>query len=204
LDIAVRQPGAARSSRRLISRTIAAAGLMVVFSALMFVAPVSASPQRFASTEQLALRLVNCLRTGGKVTVAGGCLGYGSGRFSKYREPLEFSQKISNKVAAPYAQRIATTGQCRHDLGGTSAEQRMVMVGLRPARYGENLACQWQLSPRRMVIYWIRRWYKETSDGGWHWRQIKDPTFLVAGFGVARHRSGRTSLVIDFYGKPVD
>jgi uncharacterized protein YkwD len=50
----------------------------------------------------------------------------------------------------------------------------------------------------------MRRWYKETSYGAAHWRQIKDPDFRVAGFGVARHPSGRTTLVVDFYGRRVD
>ena len=181
--------------------------VIVVLMALLIVgstaAPVSAETRRFRSTEQYAFRLLNCLRTGGKVTPAGICVGYGSGRFSAYRKPLDFSQKISNKIAFGYSSRIATAGQCRHDLGSTT-DQRFRTVGLRDDTNGENLACHWAASPRRMVVYWMRRWYKETSYGGAHWHQIKDPDFRVAGFGVARHRSGRTTLVVDFYGKRVD
>ncbi len=181
--------------------------VIVVLMALLIVgstaAPVSAETRRFRSTEQYAFRLLNCLRTGGKVTPAGICVGYGSGRFSAYRKPLDFSQKISNKIAFSYSSRIATAGQCRHDLGSTT-DQRFRTVGLRDDTNGENLACHWAASPRRMVVYWMRRWYKETSYGGAHWHQIKDPDFRVAGFGVARHRSGRTTLVVDFYGKRVD
>jgi hypothetical protein len=55
-----------------------------------------------------------------------------------------------------------------------------------------------------MVVYWMRRWRLEANYGGPHWQQIKDRDFRVAGFGVARHGSGRTTLVVDFYGKPVD
>ena len=129
-------------------------------------APVAAETQRFRSPpSSYAFRLLNCLRTGGKVTPAGTCVGYGSGRFSAYRKPLDFSQKISNKIAFTYSARIATAGQCRHDLGSTT-DQRFRTVGLRDDTNGENLACHWAASPRRMVVYWMRRWYKETSYGG--------------------------------------
>ncbi len=181
--------------------------VIAVLTALLVVgfvaAPVAAETQRFRSTEQYAFRLLNCLRTGGKVTPAGTCVGYGSGRFSAYRKPLDFSQKISNKIAFTYSSRIATAGQCRHDLGSTT-DQRFRTVGLRDDTNGENLACFWASTPRHMVVYWMRHWFKETSDGGAHWHQIKDPDFRVAGFGVARHRSGRTTLVVDFYGKRID
>jgi len=189
-----------RSSIRINLVIAALVALLVVgFTAV----PVAAETARFRSTEQYAFRLLNCLRTGGKVTTAGTCVGYGSGRFSAYRKPLEFSEKISNKIAFTYSARIASAGQCRHDLGSTT-DQRFRTVGLRDDTNGENLACHWAASPRRMVVYWMRRWYHETSYGGAHWHQIKDRDFRVAGFGVARHPSGRTTLVVNFYGKVVD
>jgi hypothetical protein len=189
-----------RSSIRINLVIAALVALLVVgFTAV----PVAAETARFRSTEQYAFRLLNCLRTGGKVTTAGTCVGYGSGRFSAYRKPLEFSEKISNKIAFTYSARIASAGQCRHDLGSTT-DQRFRTVGLRDDTNGENLACHWAASPRRMVVYWMRRWYHETSYGGAHWHQIKDRDFRVAGFGVARHPSGRTTLVVNFYGKLVD
>ena len=165
--------------------------------------PTSVEPQRFRTVELFALRLINCLRTGGKVTSAGTCIGYGSGRYSKLREPLEFSDKISNKVAWPYAGRVATAGRCQHDLGGATTDKRFRTVGLRHIDNGENLACLWTSGPRKMVVFWVRRWYRETAYGGPHWRQIKDPDFRTVGLGVARHASGRMSLVVDFYGQPV-
>ena len=189
-----------RSSIRINLVIAALVALLVVGFAA---APVAAETRRFRSTEQYAFRLLNCLRTGGKVTPSGACVGYGSGRFSVYRAPLDFSQKISNKIAFTYSSRIATAGQCRHDLGSTT-DQRFRTVGLRDDTNGENLACLWAATPRQMVVYWMRHWYKETSYGGAHWHQIKDPDFRVAGFGVARHPSGRTTLVVDFYGKRVD
>jgi len=189
-----------RTSIRINLVIAALVALLVVgFTAV----PVAAETARFRSTEQYAFKLLNCLRTGGKVTPGGTCIGYGSGRFSRYRAPLDFSEKISNKIAFTYSARIATAGQCRHDLGSTT-DQRFRTVGLRDDTNGENLACHWAATPRQMVVFWMRRWYKETSYGAAHWRQIKDPDFRVAGFGVARHPSGRTTLVVNFYGKRVD
>jgi len=179
------------------------ASLLTLLLVMLTATTAAAEPQRFRSTERLALRLINCLRTGGMVTPAGRCTGYGSGRFSDYRKPLEFSQKISNKVAWPYAGRVAAAGRCQHGLGGVTTDKRFRTVGLRDDRNGENLACLWVSSPRRLVVYWVRRWYRETSYGGAHWRQIKDPDFRTVGLGVARHSSGRMSLVVNFYGKPV-
>lgn len=188
-----------RSSIRI---NVVIATLLALLVVGLAAAPASAETQRFRATEQFAFRLLNCLRTGGKVTAAGTCIGYGSGRFSAYRKPLQFSDRISNKIAFTYSARIASAGQCRHDLGSTT-DQRFRTVGLRAPVNGENLACHWAASPRRMVVFWMRRWYKETSHGGAHWSQIKDRDFRVAGFGVARHRSGRTTLVVDFYGKSI-
>lgn len=190
-----------RSTSRI---NVAIAFLMALLVVGFTAAPASADTQRFRATERFAYKLVNCLRTGGKVTRDGSCIGYGSGKYSHYRRPLAFSDRISNKVSYPYSSRIATAGECRHDLGGTSTDQRFRTVGLRYSVNGENLACHWAASPRRMVIYWMRRWYKETGWGGAHWHQIKDPDFRVAGFGVARHRSGRTTLVVNFYGRRID
>ena len=166
-------------------------------------APVTAAAQRFEATERYALKLINCLRTGGKVTASGSCIAYGSGRFSAYRKPLAFSRKISNKVAWPWASRIARADYCSHELAGSSIDRRFRTVGLTAITNGENLACHSAESPRGMVIFWVRHWFRETSYGGAHWRQIKDPRFRVAGLGVAK-TGGRTRLVIDFYGRLVD
>ena len=165
--------------------------------------PASAATQRFESTERYALKLVNCLRTGGKVTPAGNCMAYGSGRFSVYRRPLAFSHKISNKVAYPWASRIARANYCDHTLAGSSIDRRFATIGLRYITNGENVACHSAATPKQMVIFWVRHWFKETSYGGAHWHQIKDPRFRVAGLGVAKI-GGRTRLVIDFYGRLVD
>lgn len=179
------------------------ASLLALMTLVAVSLPASASAHRSKSTERYALKLVNCLRTGGKVSPAGFCIGYGSGRFSAYRKPLELSHKISNKVAFPWASRIARTNICGHSLAGSSIDDRFRIVGLRHIANGENVACHSAASPRRMVAFWVRFWHREASYGGSHWRQIKDPRFRVAGIGVVR-MGGRTRLVVDFYGRFVD
>ena len=69
--------------------------------------PVSADTKRYKKLEWVALRLINCTRTGGRVKADGTCKGYGSGRFSRYRRPLKMHRRISNEVAYPWAKRIA-------------------------------------------------------------------------------------------------
>jgi hypothetical protein len=164
---------------------------------------LSASAQRSRSTERYALKLVNCLRTGGRIGPGGFCIGYGSGRFSAYRKPLVFSHKISNKVAFPWASRIARTNICGHSLAGSSIDRRFRTVGLHHIANGENVACLTSASPRQTVAFGLRYWYREASYGGAHWRQLKDRRFRAAGIGVARI-GGRTRLVVDFYGRRVD
>jgi hypothetical protein len=189
--------------RRPAHRHLVVASLLALITLAAVSLPVSASAHRSVSTERYALKLVNCLRTGGKVTPAGFCVGFGSGRYSAYRKPLEFSHKISNKVAYPWASRIARANSCGHSLAGSSIDRRFRTVGLRHLANGENVACHSAASPRQMVAFWVRYWHRESSYGGPHWRQIKDRRFRVAGIGVAR-MGGRTRLVVDFYGRRVD
>jgi hypothetical protein len=199
-----REAATSRRSERKASRLdLVLATLLALLTLAAVSLPVSGSTHRSVSTERYALKLVNCLRTGGKVTPAGFCIGYGSGRFSAYRRPLEFSHKISNKVAYPWASRIARVNSCGHSLAGSSVDRRFRTVGLRHITNGENVACHSAASPRQMVAFWVRFWHRESGYGGSHWRQIKDPRFRVAGIGVAR-MGGRTRLVIDFYGRHVD
>ncbi len=200
LKIVARQPGAAgmRRSARIHIVVAAVLATLVVGSGAL-----PADARRVERSERLAYRLLNCLRTGGIITRAGTCRGYGSGKYSRYRRPLTRSGSLSREVAFPYAARIARTGQCRHDIGGSSYDQRFRTAGFRNPVNGENLACLWGSTPRHMVIRWMRYWYREGGGSGPHWRQIKDRDFRSAGIGVARHRSGRSALVIDFYGHRV-
>ena len=187
MDTAVRQPRSCRVMRSSIRINLVIAALVALLVVGFTAAPggrgAAALPRPRSSTPTSSS---TACAPAARSRRAAPASGYGSGRFSAYREPLDFSEKISNKIAFTYSARIATAGQCRHDLGSTT-DQRFRTVGLRDDTNGENLACHWAATPRRMVVYWMRHWYKETSYGGAHWHQIKDPDFRVAGFGVARH-----------------
>lgn len=178
--------------------------LMLLLVAITAVPPTPAEAKgakRFDATERLAFRLVNCLRTGGKVTAAGKCIGYGSGRFSKKVPALKFSRKISNQVSWPWAKRTVAKRGCTHSMTGSTVDRRFRAAGLRNAKNGENIGCA-TYDPRRMTIFIVRWWQRERSYRGAHWRQIKDRRFKSAGFGVAKH-GRRAHLVVNFYGKAV-
>ena len=183
---------------------LAVASILAILLMAAAASPVAAAPNRVERAERLAHRLVNCLRTGGTVTLAGRCRAYGTGRYSRERRPLARSRKISNRVSWPWASQLASSDSCTHQLGRSSIDRRFHSAGLMNAVNGENVACHSAKTPRAMVVYWVRYWYRERKWGGWHWRQIKDGDFRSAGFGVARTAGGRTRLVINFYGRVVD
>jgi hypothetical protein len=183
---------------------IAVATLLSLLLIALTAAPAAAGePKRFEASERLAHKLVNCLRTGGKVTVGGKCKGYGSGRYSARRPPLKRSVRISNKVSWPWAQRTVKANICGHELAGSTVDKRFRVVGLKSIVNGENIGCATSWSPRKMVITMVRWWYAEKAYGGPHWKQIKAWKFKSAGFGVAKLGNGRSRLVVNFYGKRV-
>jgi hypothetical protein len=177
--------------------------LVFVLLSLATTPAVSAGPRRVDSAERLAHKLVNCLRTGGKVTTAGTCKGYGSGKYSKKRPPLKRSKKISDKVSYPWAVRTAKAGICGHTLSGSTVDKRFRSVGLKHIDNGENIGCSTAWSAKKMVITMLRWWYAEKSYGGWHWKQLKAWKFKSAGYGVTKLSNGRSRLVVNFYGKVI-
>ena len=186
------------------SRTILAlASLLAMLMVSASTVPASAAPRRHESMERLSLRLVNCLRTGGRITPKGSCKGYGSGRFSKYRAPLKRSRRISDNVSWQWARRTAVKNICGHTLAGSTVDQRFRQAGLRHRDNGENIGCGNSWATRRMVIQVHRWWQAERSYNGWHWRQVKDRDFKAVGIAVARHGSGRSRVVVNFYGRRV-
>ncbi len=160
------------------------------------------------AAEDVAFRLVNCLRTGGKVTTAGKCKGWGSGRYSAKRPALKRSARISNRVSWPWARRTAKLYSQRtcwvgHSLAGSTVDRRFASAGLKHSVNGENVGCA-SYRPQKTVTFIVRWWQREKAYGGWHWRQLKDKRFKSMGVAVARRGAGKTQLVINFYGKAVD
>ncbi len=132
----------------------------------------------YYSVEVYYLRLLNCTRTGGWVTSGGSCLGYGSGRYSKYVAPL------------------AVKNLCGHYSDGDPG-YRLRRAGLAYSAYGENLGCR-NVSPYASVLGSHLFFQSERSYNGWHWRNMKNPLFRLVGIGVWAY-GGRTRLLVDFY-----
>ena len=191
---------------RGVARThlVIAALLPLLLVSLTAAPAVGAEPKRYLVTERFAHKLVNCLRTGGKVTTDGKCKGYGSGRYSAKRPPLKHSQKISNRVSYPWAARTVRANICGHTLAGSTVDKRFRTVGLKHIDNGENIGCSTSWSPRRMVITMARWWFDEKAWGGPHWKQLKAWKFKSAGYGVAKMPNGRSRLVVNFYGRVID
>ena len=177
------------------------AGLLGAVVVATTAVAADAAPRRYESLEDLALRLVNCTRTGGWVMRDGTCRGFGSGEHAEYRRPLEFHQGIADEVAWPWARRIATARYCGHTLAGSSVRERFASAGYASPLTGENVGCSYAWPPRRMVIRTHRMMQSERSSRGWHWRQMRHRGFTSVGIGVVKVRD-QTRIVIDFYGAP--
>ena len=96
--------------------------IMAVVVAALFASPGAAGMKRHEGVERYALKLINCTRTGGWVKTDGSCPAYGSGKHSKYREPLKFHPGIADAVAFPWAKKIARAGYCGHSLAGSDVD----------------------------------------------------------------------------------
>ena len=156
----------------------------------------STSSAPWLSVEKYYLGLLNCTRTGGWVQSDGGCVGYGSGRYSNYVAPLTLSAGISSRVARPYAQLIATRGICSHYADGDPGD-RLNRGGYSSYRWAENLGCR-SGNPYSAVLASHLFFQSEMSANGGHWRNIKDARFSVVGVGIWV-ASGRVRLVSEFY-----
>jgi len=187
------------TSRVRLASIVTATALLMAVSA---VGPASAAtPQRHFAAEKLAMRLLNCTRTGGWVQADGICVGRGTGQHSAYVKPLRRSKEISRRVAFRWAREMAKADVCGHVIAGKpELRQRLASKGFRHNYYGENVGCMWGGTPREMVIRTHRAFQDEKGGGGWHWRNIKNAGFKSVGVGVASI-GGSTRVVYDFYGR---
>jgi len=184
---------------RLASLVAALAMLMAVPT----VDPASAAGfERHFGAEKLALRLLNCTRTGGWVKADGSCIDRGTGKYSAYLKPLRRSKGISRKVAFRWARAMAKAGVCGHVIRGKpELRQRLASKGYRHRYFGENVGCaSGGMTPEEMVIWTHRAFQDEQGHSGRHWRNIKNRGFKSVGIGVTS-LGGRTSVVYDFYGR---
>ena len=184
-----------RRARRLAGTTLIA----VLAVQLVMPATPAAAGGSHPRLERLALSLMNCTRTGGWVQADGSCTGRDSGRFSTYVKPIPMSEGISDKVARPYALRLAKADACMHTLAGTSIDDRFRVAGFRAPTNGESIGCSNGYTVRQMVIRTHRMMQAEKSYNGWHWRNMKDRDWKRVGIGVAAWGS-ESRVVYDFYG----
>jgi hypothetical protein len=153
----------------------------------------SAATPPWINVETYYLRLLNCTRTGGWVQKDGSCVGYGTGKYSKYVAPIKRSAGLSN-VSRSWAKRIATSGACAHGNPGA----RLRAAGYRAWTWGENIGCWDTSSAYASVLASHLAFQRERSSNGGHWKNIKSATFHYVGIGVWKTH-GHTRLVTDFY-----
>jgi len=196
--------------RHTVRSHIAIAGLLtLLLVALAAVPATAATPRRMDWHEGFAHKLVNCMRTGGRITTNGKCDAYGSGKYSYYVAPLKRSNKISNKVSWPWARRSAQfygTRSCwiGHSRSGSTVDSRFRQASLRNSLNGENMGCGLLSTPRKTTLTILRMWQKEKTWRGSHWRQIKSKKFNSAGYGVAKYGARKTQILVNFYGPSVN
>ena len=151
---------------------------------------------KWAATEEYALRLLNCTRTGGWVQSDGTCDGYGSGKYSKYVAPLSLNPGISKSVARPYAKYQADRGICTHFADGNPGD-RLARAGYSSYHWAENIGCQ-SGSPNTVAINSLTFFQGEKGYGGGHWVNLKNPEYTSVGIGVWV-TNGYVLVVFDFY-----
>lgn len=190
--------------------------LIAIASALTFALaaftaiPVAAGePWRATAAEDDLVRLTKCIRSGGHVTKAGKCKGWGTGRYAKRMPDIKRSKRISNKVSLPWAKssvKFYGTQRCwiGHSKNGSTVDKRFGAASFNKSiPNGENMGCGLYGTGKQTVLAVVRMWQAEKSYNGWHWRQIRDKDFQSFGVGVARYGNRKTQIVVNFYGKLV-
>ena len=178
--------------------------------ALTAIPATAVEPKRRTGAEDLTFKLVNCMRTGGYVTKAGRCKGYGSGKHSRYVKPLKRSAKISKRVSWPWARKSVQfygTRTCwiGHSKNGSTVDKRFASASLKHVANGENMGCGMWGGAQDTALRVVRMWQAEKGRSYRpHWKQLKDPDFKSAGVGVAKYGRRKVQVVVNFYGKVVD
>jgi uncharacterized protein YkwD len=148
------------------------------------------------AAEKYLLSLLNCTRGGGWVLADGSCSSPGGSGIA----PLDLHAGISDRVARPYAKRLATTGACTHFYGGTNPGGRLHAAGYTSYQWGENLSCRYFSDPRDAAVSLVRFFQSEKywSPVGGHYVNMMNRSFTHAGIGLWAS-GGNMNFVIDFY-----
>ena len=146
------------------------------------------------AVERYMLKLMNCTRGGGWVESNGSCSSPGGSGIA----PLQLHAGVSDRVARPYAKRLATAGACTHYLGGTTIGSRLKAAGYYGAAYGENISCRFYSDPMDAAVAFARFTQAERSYNGGHWANLMNPRLKYVGIGLWI-TGGHLNLVMDFY-----
>ena len=146
--------------------------------------------------EAYILKLINCTRTGGWVTVGGAC-GSSTDHTLPAQPALVLDADISAKVARPYAKQLADSGLLDHYLLNTTPRSRLCAAGFCGSSWGENLASPG--GPGTDLMVEVEVFYQnEAFCACEHYANIMNPHFHRVGIGVWA-KSGLVRVVIDFY-----
>ena len=175
------------------SRTYASGGTRIPWTS----GGIASSTRPYHDAELYYLSLMNCTRTGGWVTSGGSCSTQ-THHTMPAQGPFAFSAAIADKVARPYAKALADTGTLIHNLYGTTTHGRMAAGGFPGGSWGENIASPGNPGSGGMVaveIFFQNEYWCRCA----HYKNIMNSYFHRAGVGIWVS-SGRTRVVIDFYG----
>ena len=137
----------------------ALASLLTLVLVALTAVPAAAGGGALArqGAEDVAIRLTNCIRSGGHVTKAGKCRGWGKGNYSKTQPTLKRSTRISNRVSWPWARKSVQfygrrTCWIGHAKNGSTVDKRFASVSLNNIANGENMGCGMYGTGKQTVI----------------------------------------------------
>ena len=143
--------------------------------------------------EKYLLTLLNCTRGGGWVLADGSCSSPGGSGTA----PLRYHAGVSDRVARPYAKKLATAGVCSHFYGGDPGD-RLRAAGFTGYQWAENIGCRYFRDPRDAAVSLVRFFQNEKSWNGGHWVNMMNRKYTHAGVGLWVS-GGNLNFVINFY-----
>jgi hypothetical protein len=158
--------------------------------------PVTRPPSgSWLGAEKYLLTLLNCTRGGGWVLVDGSCSSPGGSGI----RPLAYHAGVSDRVARPYARKLATAGACSHFYGGDPGD-RLRAAGFTGYQWAENIGCRYFHDPRDAAVSLVRFFQSEKywSPVGGHYVNMMNRKYTHAGIGLWVS-GGNLNFVIDFY-----
>ncbi len=113
---------------------------------------------------------------------------------------LAYHAGVSDKVARPYAKKLATNGVCSHFYGGTDPGDRLRAAGYTGYQWAENIGCRYFNDPRDAAVSLVRFFQSEKywSPVGGHYVNMMSRKYTHAGIGLWVS-GGNLNFVVNFY-----